>query len=56
MTTRRDKDKHQIGSILAGMTAVAENSATLRSLHQQEFLSAEEDWASGIVCHGWWQW
>jgi hypothetical protein len=56
MRTRRNRDKCRIDSILAEMTAVAENSATLTSLHQQEFVSEKEDRASGIVCHGWWQW
>jgi hypothetical protein len=56
MRTRCNRDKHQIDSILAEMTAVAENSATLMSVNQQEFVSEEEDRASGIVCHRWWQW
>ncbi len=46
----------QSDSILAEMTAVVENSATLTSLYQQEFVSEEENRAIGIVCHGWWQW
>jgi hypothetical protein len=43
MRTRHDREKRQIESILAKMTAVAENSATLTSLYQQEFVSEEED-------------
>ena len=52
MTTGRDRDKRQLDSILADMTAVAENSAPLVSLYKQEFVSEEEDRASRIVCHG----
>jgi hypothetical protein len=51
-----NRDKHRINSIFAEMTAVVEISATVMILHQQEFVSEEEDRACGIVCHGWWQW